>query len=794
MSFSLVFFVLVLLATVAGQKTMVRQWHEVLLSVSHLASADPTVHARDFFHWSLVQYETWRLYATPPRDSLIGAFAVASKSGGGELDAELAQANFAFLTSKGWQRLNEWIVGNATAAMNATGFEPDASSLGAKIGRAVQAFAVRDNDPACEAELYECVSPEKRGYTTVNPDRFVPLWEGVGGLRDPNHWQRLDIGVFIDKASQEVNGYPDFTTPQWGELTPFALSAADGDGKRDSNGHWVWRDPGPPPRWGPGTSRTHSEFIGNYTTVAKCGQWCDSEDQVVWSVSPANHSLGSNNEFQRTRGCDVASHREACANVGAAHEFNPSTGKAYEPNEARRGDYLRLTAEFWSRQFWQNGPQSDSPIRHWNSMLDTDVLDHAAFAFRYGGGERLERQQYEIYAYLALNAAMFDSSIAAWSIKRHYDSVRPVTAIRFMATLGQSTDKEAGAYHPGGIALVPQVTHVLQPAEVCTYLCEDFSPNVSLTAYAPGPLYWLGFDRIGKVVTRGWQAYSSAPDDTGVKWRGAGEWLPFRRPSFVTPPFAGYVSGHSTFARAAADTLARLTGDHFWPGGLYRQLAKADSFYVFDSNSFTGGIPRDVELQYATYSDAADECGLSRIYAGAHIPHDDVPARGIGRHVAARVWAKLTSPRIFGKPRGERVAVRFIATRASDDTPALVRWAREQALQAHREATGDASASAADLQVQVVGRAPGEPERCRTVIVARTVAATADRLAALLGPRAESTAVLACDDLACTDDAGAGRLSSGAVAGIVIGALAAVALVGALAAWLVLKKRRVTRA
>ena len=62
-------FLLALVRGVTSEKTMVRQWHEVLLSVSHLASADPTVHARDFFHWSLVQWEVFRLYATPPRDS-----------------------------------------------------------------------------------------------------------------------------------------------------------------------------------------------------------------------------------------------------------------------------------------------------------------------------------------------------------------------------------------------------------------------------------------------------------------------------------------------------------------------------------------------------------------------------------------------------------------------------------------------------------------------------------------------------------------------------------------------------
>ena len=35
-------------------------------------------------------------------------------------------------------------------------------------------------------------------------------------------------------------------------------------------------------------------------------------------------------------------------------------------------------------------------------------------------------------------------------------------------------------------------------------------------------------------------------------WVLAEGWWPYQRPSFVTPPFAGYVSGHSTFSRAAA--------------------------------------------------------------------------------------------------------------------------------------------------------------------------------------------------------------------------------------------------
>ena len=40
------------------------------------------------------------------------------------------------------------------------------------------------------------------------------------------------------------------------------------------------------------------------------------------------------------------------------------------------------------------------------------------------------------------------------------------------------------------------------------------------------------------------------------------------RPS-SRPAFAGYVSGHSTFSRAAAEVLTAFTGDPFFPGGLY---------------------------------------------------------------------------------------------------------------------------------------------------------------------------------------------------------------------------------
>ena len=54
-------------------------------------------------------------------------------------------------------------------------------------------------------------------------------------------------------------------------------------------------------------------------------------------------------------------------------------------------------------------------------------------------------------------------------------------------------------------------------------------------------------------------------------------------------------------------------------------LAPANEFLVFED-----GPSVDVELQWATYRDASDECSLSRIYGGIHPYFDDVPGRLMG--------------------------------------------------------------------------------------------------------------------------------------------------------------------
>ena len=139
------------------------------------------------------------------------------------------------------------------------------------------------------------------------------------------------------------------------------------------------------------------------------------------------------------------------------------------------------------------------------------------------------------------------------------------------------------------------------------------------------------------------------------EWGGSEleRWWPYQRPSFVTPPFAGYVSGHSTYSRAAAEVLTALTGDPFFPGGMGEFFCPKNEFLVFEE-----GPTEDITLQWATYRDASDQCSLSRIWGGIHPPVDDIPGRLIGEKIgvaafnfALPYFSKTPEPPVFEQAR-----------------------------------------------------------------------------------------------------------------------------------------------
>jgi hypothetical protein len=109
-------------------------------------------------------------------------------------------------------------------------------------------------------------------------------------------------------------------------------------------------------------------------------------------------------------------------------------------------------------------------------------------------------------------------------------------------------------------------------------------------------------------------------------------WVPYQPLSFPTPPFAEHVSGHSSFSAAAAEVLLRFTGSDSF-GAEYLKPA--------GSMALEPGMPNeDVRLGWASFSAAAEQAGLSRIYGGIHFDNGNAAGLTLGRQVGARAFAR----------------------------------------------------------------------------------------------------------------------------------------------------------
>jgi hypothetical protein len=121
-------------------------------------------------------------------------------------------------------------------------------------------------------------------------------------------------------------------------------------------------------------------------------------------------------------------------------------------------------------------------------------------------------------------------------------------------------------------------------------------------------------------------------------------WRPYQSPTFVTPAFPEYTSGHSTFSAAAAEVLTRFAGsDAFYDGTtvLYNEDFNNDGLADLlgehivgvGRNMFENSPSEIVVLRWATFQDAADEAGLSRRYGGIHFQDADLRGRDVGKKV-----------------------------------------------------------------------------------------------------------------------------------------------------------------
>jgi hypothetical protein len=161
---------------------------------------------------------------------------------------------------------------------------------------------------------------------------------------------------------------------------------------------------------------------------------------------------------------------------------------------------------------------------------------------------------------------------------------------------------------------------------------------VTAESSAPGQRHEQLADHVGEIAIRAWRGPPEDPETevSGVGWIRAVEWVPYQRPTFVTPSFAGYVSGHSVFSRSGAEVLTAITGSPYFPGGMMQSTILAGRLLHEE------GPTRDITLEWATYYDASDQAGISRLYGGIHIPQDDIEGRRIGAECGTGAWALAT--------------------------------------------------------------------------------------------------------------------------------------------------------
>ena len=478
------------------------------------------------------------------------------------------------------------------------------AALGNRIAQTVLEFGASDNSNEAGgfANLH---------YTPLNPP-LVPALPGNPNLLNPNRWQPLALGFFVDQGGNIIlGGFPEALSPEWGQVRAFALDAANLTiFQRDNFDYWVFHDPGPPPMIG---TPTEEYYKWGFEMVALWSGHLDPASGAMIDISPGaigNSPLPDPGDYE-----DFYDF-EGGGDWGVGHPVNPVTGKPYEPQIVPLGDYTRVLAEFWA-----DGPDSETPPGHWFTIANY-VSDHQRTQKRlHGRGKLLDDLEWDVKVYFALGGAMHDAAVAAWGAKGWYDYVRPISAVRYLAGLGQSSDPDGVSYHPDGLRLYPGKIEVVTEATT-----------------VPGERHEHLFGDEGKIAFYAWKgpAYIADPavDVAGVDWILAEDWWPYQRPSFVTPPFAGYVSGHSTYSRAAAEVLTLLTGSEFFPGGLGEFFCPKTEFLIFED-----GPSVDITLQWATYQDASDQTSLSRIWGGIHPPADDLPGRVMGARIGKDAFA-----------------------------------------------------------------------------------------------------------------------------------------------------------
>jgi hypothetical protein len=614
---------------VFAQQSVARKWSDVMLNCIRKDFARPTVQARTIAHASWAMYDAFAIYDGSMEPYLIGHTVgpYTSYFSGVAVPDDVTAAQeeaisfamyrwltYRFQTTTPTNSWNNFMSGYINTLMTQLGYDAsitstdytdgDPAKLGNFIAQELINYGLLDgtNKANNHANQY---------YFPVNGDIYA-VQPGNPQCVDPNRWQRMYLDTAFDQSGNPIGSVPPALTPEWGDAVPFSLTE-DQSVVYNRDGHdWkVYLDPGAPP-YIDTTQQQGLESIykwGFFTNIL-WHSYHDTEDGVLMDISPNN--IGNLQTLP-----DSFDEYPAFYDIynggpnDPGYNVNPATGLPYAPQIVKRGDYTRVLSEYWA-----DGPASETPPGHWVKIFN-EVADHPLLEKKWmGQGATLSNLEWDVRGYFAVCSGLYDAAIACWSTKGYYDYTRPIMAIRYMCDKGQSSDPLLPSYHPAGIPLVPGIVELV---------------------YAGDPLAGANNENVGKIKLYTWQGPPSDPltQVSGVGWILGEMWYTFQKKTFVTPPFAGYFSGHSTYSRTAAEIMTLVTGDEYFPGGMSEFTATAGQYLLAED-----GPTENIVLQWAKYKDASDQCSLSRIYGGLHPPQDDIPGRQVGMIVGPQAFNK----------------------------------------------------------------------------------------------------------------------------------------------------------
>lgn len=384
----------------------------------------------------------------------------------------------------------------------------DHRAVGTRLGGELRRPALERTDSNKAAAISHAAY---RAAVDLFPSRddalFKPLMQELGYILDPGNVDPATAAGVGNLAAAAVIAFRHHDgANQLGDLTPSGIPYADYTGYAPANDAFTLTDPS---RWQPllqPDGQPQRFLVPHWNRVVPFALTSPSQ------FRPRPPALHDSDEY----------HEQAAELVATGAALN---------------DRKKAIAVYWA-----DGPATETPPGHW-------MLIAQAVSAR--DGHSLDD---DVKLFFTLGNAQLDASIAAWDCKVVYDSIRPVSAIRYLF---------AGHEVPA----------------------------------------WGGRVIDGSA----WQSY------------------------IATPPFAEHVSGHSTFSAAAAEVLRRFTS--------HDTMEMSVTIPAGSSPVEPGVAPATaVTLTWRTFSEAADEAGVSRRFAGIHFRNGDLDGRAIGRRVGRQAW------------------------------------------------------------------------------------------------------------------------------------------------------------